>query len=382
MGNRRRIGRDVMSEAVARMERVYRAGHRVVVSFSAGKDSGVCLEICIIAATNTGRLPVEVVMRDEEIMFPGTFEYAERMAQRPEIQFYWLIAHQPIVNVFNRANPYWWVFDPLLKPEQWVRQPPPFAQEIAELDITRMIAPHRFPPDSGKLLITVIGLRTQESPRRAMGLMSSGGYLTKPSAAGVALCRPVYDWSHGDVWRAIRENKWDYNSAYDVMLRHGVNVQEMRIAPPTLTTAGVPALAMARKAWPRWFDRVETRLPGIKTVAQFGLRAVRPNRRLHETWEACFWRECVEAAPAPWLAERARFVAETVIRNHNRHATSAFPEKGKCMVCKVHLRSWEQMAKTLYNGDPFAMRTAGICVPIEPDFFRPGAGQWGGKPTW
>lgn len=72
-------GRDVFAEAVHRMVRVYGEGHRVVVSFSGGKDSGVCLEVCLEAARQTGRLPVEVIMRDEEIMFPGTFEYAERV---------------------------------------------------------------------------------------------------------------------------------------------------------------------------------------------------------------------------------------------------------------------------------------------------------------
>jgi len=49
------------------MVEVYEAGHHVVVSFSAGKDSGVCLEVCLLAAKETGNLPLDVVMRDEEI---------------------------------------------------------------------------------------------------------------------------------------------------------------------------------------------------------------------------------------------------------------------------------------------------------------------------
>lgn len=99
---RRYDNKNVFDAAIDRMTELYEQGHRIVVSFSAGKDSGVCLEICLIAAKLTGRLPVEVVMRDEEIMFPGTFEYAERVAARPEVSFHWLIANQPVVNVFNR----------------------------------------------------------------------------------------------------------------------------------------------------------------------------------------------------------------------------------------------------------------------------------------
>ena len=113
---RRKTGLNVFDQAIDRMVEVYEQGHRVVVSFSAGKDSGVAMEICAIAAALTNRLPVEVIMRDEEIMFPGTFEYAERVAARPDIDFHWIYARQPIINVFNRENPYWWVFDPLLDP--------------------------------------------------------------------------------------------------------------------------------------------------------------------------------------------------------------------------------------------------------------------------
>lgn len=69
--SRNYIGRDVFSVGVDRMETLYAQGHRILISFSAGKDSGTCLEVCLIAARKTGRLPVEVVMRDEEVMYPG-----------------------------------------------------------------------------------------------------------------------------------------------------------------------------------------------------------------------------------------------------------------------------------------------------------------------
>jgi predicted phosphoadenosine phosphosulfate sulfurtransferase len=115
---RRRLEENVFDAALERLTALYADGHRIVVSFSAGKDSGVCLELVILAARSTDRLPVEVVMRDEEVMYPGTFEYAERVACRPEVEFHWLVAHQPIVNVFDRVSPYFWTFDPLLSPEE------------------------------------------------------------------------------------------------------------------------------------------------------------------------------------------------------------------------------------------------------------------------
>ncbi|GAG24817.1 unnamed protein product, partial [marine sediment metagenome] len=190
----RGLGINVFDSAVDRLRRLYENGDEVVVSFSAGKDSGICLELAIIAASMTGSLPVKVAMRDEEIMLPGTFEYAERTAARDDIEFHWIVAGQPIVNIFNREAPYFWVFDDRLKPEQWMRQPPDFAEFIPEQNIDAIISKHRFPPAEGKDLFAVLGLRVSESPNRRMGLHSSKGYTTKPNRHGVRAARPIYDW--------------------------------------------------------------------------------------------------------------------------------------------------------------------------------------------
>ena len=188
----RKIGMSVFEAGLDRFIKMYKEGHRVVIAFSAGKDSGVCLELAILAARETGRLPVEVVMRDEEIMLPGTFEYAERTAERPEVDFNWIIANQPIINIFNRREPYFWVFDPLLSPDEWVRKPPKIARHIKEQNIEALINREQYPPDEGKTLIVALGLRCSESINRKAGLISSGSYLTKLKE-GQRRYRPIYD---------------------------------------------------------------------------------------------------------------------------------------------------------------------------------------------
>lgn len=378
---RRKVGKNVFDEGVSRMSDVYKAGSRVICSFSGGKDSTVCLELCIIAARETGRLPVEVIMRDDEIMFPGTFEYAERVAARPEVKFHWVYACQPVINVFNRECPYFWVFDPLLDPDRWVRQPPAFAKRIDELNIEALISPKRFPVADGQRIVEVLGLRGDESLQRMLGVFSSKGYMAGARRDGVEKCRPIYDWRDWDVWRAMKEFKWDYNEAYDVMARVGIKRSLMRIAPPTMNPMGVATLSMAMNAWPVWFDRVAKRLPGARTAANFGLRAVRPLKYLGESWQECYRRTCIETAPK-WIAERSMYVMEYYLRSHSTHSVTPFPESAHCHSCPGKMGSWRKLAQVMYLGDPFTSKMAGVLKCVEPEYFRPGSGFWNGSPTF
>jgi len=374
-------GQNVLTSAIERLEKLYAEGHRLVVSFSGGKDSTVVLECAIIAATKTNRLPVEVVMRDEEIAFPDLYEFCERTANRPEVDLTWLVANQPILNVFNRVNPYFWVFDPELSPDKWVRKPPSWHTPIKELNIEKMTTSEKFPAVEGKDTYAVIGLRTQESTARMYGLYSSKGYVTKANKSGVRNARPIYDWRHGDVFRMIHEFDLDYCKAYDTMRRLGVTPSRLRIGPPTMTSAGVDHLTLASKAWPKWFDLVADRCEGTRTAAMFGKRAISPQRQKGEGWEQTYKRECIDEAPADWIKQRAITAMESYTGTHSRHSTTDFPEVNPCKTCQGSIGSWKKLAEAMYNGDPFAFKTN---LPyVEPEFFREGAGTWGGgKPAW
>lgn len=201
MSTRAYTGATVLDGSIERMVDIYNGGHRVVISFSGGKDSTVLLEVCIIAAKLTGRLPVEAVIRDEEIMVPGTYEFVDRTAQRPEVQIHHLVTRHAISNVFNRAEPFWFAHDPRIPPERWVREPPDYAVVLDETDISRMTIPERFPPAPGKDLYAATGLRVSESIVRMYSIYSAGGHVTRRNRWGTYTARPVYDWSDGDAGR-------------------------------------------------------------------------------------------------------------------------------------------------------------------------------------
>jgi len=376
----RALGINVFDAGYERMYTLYKEGHRVVVSFSAGKDSTAILEMCYLAAKDAGRLPLEAITRDEEIMLPGTYEYTQRVYDRPDIDLCWMTQKQPIINIFNREQPYWWVFDDEVDQELWVRQPPPFIKVFPGLSIFRMATPESYPPPEGKELIVVVGLRVAESQRRRMGIQSSRGFLTKKNRFGYRLARPLYDWEDADIWKFIGDNKFDYNDAYDVMHRMGFPARQLRIAPPTMSMKSVQYLELGMKAWPQWFDRVNRRLPGVRTVAQFGKRAVFVERRVGETWEDCYQRACIDEAP-DWIRERAIIVREKALARHAKHSTDPFPQNKPCPRCAT-TACWRTIARAMYNGDPWGYQQDIFTHEIDPEFFRPGAGKWFGKASF
>lgn len=371
---------NVIEAAKQRFRDHYLAGDRLMVSISGGKDSTVIMELAIMVARELGMLPVECIMRDEEIMPPGTFEYLERVYWRKdEVNLNWVIAGQPIINAYNRWYPYWWVFDPD-EQDKWVRQPPPFANWIETQCIDGMTSQQRFPVLEGKRLISVIGLRAQESLVRMNRIASTRGALTKnPTGYGAYNLAPIYDWTDDDVWKFIHDYKLDYNTCYNDLFRVGVSKPRMRIAPPSMKQ-GMETLKYLLKLYPKWFDAVERRLPGIRIAARYGKWALRPYLMPGESWEDCMRRLIRESDehPAPWMAERQRHALTLQLSFHGTHSTVPLPQTAnkRCTQCTPHAPgSWEGLCLTLFNGDPWATNNQSL-KPLEPYALRAGMKGW------
>lgn len=374
-GRRRMLGRDVLSVSIDRMVKLYEAGHRVVVSVSSGKDSTVCLEIAKIAASMTGRLPVEVMHRDDEIMVPGSFEYLDRVAQQSDVAMQHWYSREPVSYVFSREMPFFWPFDPELQPSQWTRRPPPYAFEEAE-ELPLFTSPVRYPVERGKKLVAVIGLRAAESPMRMRGVFKTKGYLTRPNSLGVVNARPIYDWTDADVYKAIAEFGWDYNTAYDVLHAVGLPRSRLRVSSFGITWAAIGSYPKMAKAWPTWAEQLAERLPETVEVAKRGVAALTPTHHNGETWEQTFWRECVREAPA-WIAERSQFVAAAIQRSHRHHSSDPFPDLTECELCDPNEpRSWKALATLMYAGDPWG---SSRLRRVHPSEFRQSPLLWSGR---
>ena len=63
---------DVFTAARERLRHVFSNYDKVVVSYSGGKDSTCCLELAIQVARDLGKLPLDVMFFDEEVLLPET----------------------------------------------------------------------------------------------------------------------------------------------------------------------------------------------------------------------------------------------------------------------------------------------------------------------
>lgn len=353
-------GRNVFDETLARLIDLYQSPHRVVISFSGGKDSTVLLELAIKAARSVGRLPIDVSMLDEEIIADRTVEYVLRVANRPEVRFHWIYDIQAYANLLDRTHPFFWTFDPLC-PDQWVHPLPTIAKRI-DLDNTDgRIAPSSFPHPQGVEnggdieLYQVAGVRAQESPGRLVGTVSRGGHISKQlSENGSRSVWPLYDWTTADVWRAIVENKWAYNRAYDDMLRAGVSKRHLRLGPPTMTVVGIKLLPLLAKAWPNWFAKLGTRLPSVRSALTYRDNVAYRKPAPGETWKQLYYRTCIRDAPN-WIRVRAEMVVAHFEDYHSRHATAPIHETNHCSACGF-ICSWQRLAREMYAGDPLSLK--------------------------
>jgi predicted phosphoadenosine phosphosulfate sulfurtransferase len=337
---------DVLTAAKERLRQVYNSYDRVVVSYSGGKDSTVCLELAVEVASELGQLPINVMFFDEEVLLPETEEMVFRARERPEVNLTWVCGQVQYWDASSNEQPHWITWDPD-KRDVWVRDPPDLAVWMGEMKypapgdaIARL-----WGPEHGKVC-EVLGLRGYESRPRMYGLISSGNFIARGPAPHVDKARPIYDWRDKDVWLAIDRFGWDYNRAYDRMYRLRPNPKELRIAVPTSIEA--------MRLWddwiilhPQWWSKVRRRFPNIHSLALFNHDLHRPVRKEGETWQQATYRYLeVNLVQEPAKVERD---INKVLRAHRFHSTAPMLDDKPCNLCRF---SWKKLARIAMFGNP------------------------------
>jgi len=269
---KREVEANVYDAAVARFNELYDRFDKIVVSFSGGKDSTVCLNLALQVAHERGRLPLDVYFWDEEAIHPETIEYIERVRAREDVRFKWLCIPIQHRNACSRQQPYWHPWNPAEK-HLWVRPLPEGA--ITELPGFEWgmgvpeLAHKVYGPEFGTVA-DVRGLRADESLRRyrAVAMKMRDNWIGAPRDGYSFPVSPIYDWTTIDVWTAPRLYGWDYNRAYDVMAKAGQAPSDQRVCPP-YGEEPLSGLWIYAQCWPELWHKMIHRVHGAATAGRY-----------------------------------------------------------------------------------------------------------------
>lgn len=274
---------DVWTLALERTRYLYANFDHVVVSFSGGKDSTAMLHVALEVAHELGRLPLDVLHYDEEVIPPETVEYVRRVSQRDDVSFRWLTLPVRHRNACSVTSPVWFPWAPEDR-ELWIRElPPEGITESPDFPIDDPARRPSIPEYSARLFdpptygntVQLLGMRASESLQRQNAVRKKRGdnfVVADYHGWGFGnswTAYPIYDWSTDDVWRAPAQKGWDYNRIYDVMEMLGLTPHQQRCAPP-YGEEPIKYLWTFQQCWPEMWDKMSVRVPGAAAAARYG----------------------------------------------------------------------------------------------------------------
>jgi len=290
------LDKNVFDATIERIEFLFDEFNNIIVGFSGGKDSTVVLELTLMVAKRRNRLPIKVMWIDQEAEWEATVEMAEYEMTREEVEPLWLQMPFNMTNnasSFSRFNYCW---DPEQK-DLWIHPQHPISKKVNDYGVSRFhelfgaIIDKEF---QGHKACYISGVRTEESPRRNMGLTQFACY--KYITWGAKLNHkkelytfyPIYDWSYTDVWKAILDNDWKYNKIYDLYYNYNVPIYQMRVSSLHHETA-LNILTHIQQLEPQTWERLCARIGGANTVKHLNKNSFNCPKELPYMFQS--WKE-------------------------------------------------------------------------------------------
>lgn len=268
---------NVYDAALARIRYLFDEFPNVICGVSGGKDSTVIFHLCLQVAQEKNRLPLRTFFLDQEAEWEATIEQVRSMMTHPDVEPMWM---QIPIRLFNATSTqehwlYCWAPE---DEHRWMREREPYAYTENRYGTDRFgemfgaIIAKEF---AGIKTCYIAGMRTEESPTRFVTLTQMKTYKWITWAKTLSTKHkhytfyPIYDWSYTDVWKAIHDNKWKYNSIYDAQYNYGVRIQDMRVSNVHHETA-VHSLFYMQEVEPQTYVKLTQRISGIDMAGKLG----------------------------------------------------------------------------------------------------------------
>lgn len=304
--------KDVCVAAKERIAYIFQEFENVLVAFSGGKDSSVCLNLCYEYAQEHNMLDkLAMYHLDYEAQYQMTTDYVEQtFKQFSDIRRFWLCLPMAAQCCCQMDSGTWipWERE---KQDIWVRPMPDYRYVVNEdnakfkfekgmFDYTVQTNFGKwFAKENGKTAV-VVGIRAQESLQRyhavshddKKSIYDGKKWATVISKECVNVY-PLYDWKTEDIWVANARFGYEYNKLYDLYYQAGLGINDMRVASPFNDCAS-NTLKLYKVIDPNNWGKMVGRINGVNFVGLYGGTTAMGWRSIkkpdHFTWkEYCYF---------------------------------------------------------------------------------------------
>lgn len=328
---KRRLGVDVLTAARQRIATAFDVFDNLVVCYSGGKDSRVCLFLVKEEAERRGRLPVHAVFYDEETINPRVVEFVRQEMALPWLDLrYYCYPLESWAGGLTGGQRYvqWGKGREWVRPKpEWAITPAPGDDRVRSQYEMDGIAIENLPGKVG----LIRGIRAQESLLRLRSILQrrSQAWISRDNE-GAALRRstklqPIYDWEENDVLKYLAESGAGWCSVYEGQSLVG---QQLRVAT-SVNATGIGeefGKGLLRQRDPEFYARICDLFPGMRLVERYGSEFDRAGvaTRVAAGGEQAIRGWISREVEDPVVRRRAYALAEIYCRAHKK-APEVYP---------------------------------------------------------